>query len=244
MDMRKVFPLGLLVLLLALGVLTAAISAIGSYHAAQYLSSVTGNAIEVQYWRGIYVGQIVCAVVGTVGFWLSIRGRKLLLAFGFILIQLPYPAAVGAMQLDVFGPTGETRSEHITVLDGDTLVIDDVVVRVAGIDAPELPPASACWAEAALAGEARREAKNMIHAPRLHPWKIGQRLGTTPEGHLLATVVTDDGADFADSMAVQGHAARTQARWNWCSRPGDLRDPKGPNLWFPPDDRLDSRAAD
>jgi endonuclease YncB( thermonuclease family) len=127
----------------------------------------------------------------------------------------------------------------ITVLDGDTVQIGDDIVRIAGMDAAELPPWSECWAEAALAGASKDVAERLINGDgpfNANRWRVTNPRGRNERGYLIASLTRDSGEDFADYMAVYGYAARAN-EWDWCEVPQDLRDEAGPNLWFPPDDR-------
>jgi endonuclease YncB( thermonuclease family) len=144
---------------------------------------------------------------------------------------------------------GPRNPEEITVLDGDTLLVGSEVVRLAGIDAPELPPRSKCWAEAALARHSRQHVENMVSEANIGlpgnrgAWRVTNKRGRDGKGHLLASLTRDDGEDMADVLVVYGYAART-SNWDWCGAPTDLRDNTGPNLWYPPDDKIDKRADD
>lgn len=131
---------------------------------------------------------------------------------------------------------------RIEVLDGDTLVVDGEVVRLADVDAPELAPNAACWAEAALAGHAKSAVETYLHEPG-RSWRVTQPRGRDPNGHLIASLTRNDGEDLADLLVVYGYAARS-AEWDWCGEASDLRAREGPNLWYPSDERIDERAND
>jgi endonuclease YncB( thermonuclease family) len=133
-------------------------------------------------------------------------------------------------------------ASRIEVLDGDTLVVEGEVVRLADVDAPELAPNAQCWAEAALAGHAKSAVEGYLHEVR-RSWRVTQPRGRDPNGHLIASLTRNDGEDLADLLVVYGHAARS-TEWDWCGEVGDMRANEGPNLWYPPDERIDVRAHD
>ena len=146
---------------------------------------------------------------------------------------------------------GPRNPEEITVLDGDTLLVGSEVVRLAGVDAPELPPRSKCWAEAALAGNAKQYVESMVSAANIGlpgnsgAWRVTKKVGRDAHGHLLASLTRDDGEDMADVLVFYGRAARAiSLKWDWCGTPGNLRNNDGPNLWYPTDDKIDKRADD
>lgn len=146
---------------------------------------------------------------------------------------------------------GPRNPEQILVLDGDTLLVGAEIVRFAGIDAPELPPRSKCWAEAALATHVRQYVENKVSGANLGlpgnsgAWRVTNRVGRDASGHVLASLTRDGGDDLADDLRVYGYAALTTSRtWDWCGPPGDLRNQAGPGLWYPPDDKIDARAVD
>jgi len=61
----------------------------------------------------------------------------------------------------------------------------------------------------------------------------------------------EDGEELADILEVNGYAARTTTRWDWCGDDANLHDPDqdepephGPNLWWPSGHVFDARASD
>ena len=166
---------------------------------------------------------------------------------------LPLAASVvvlgGCHPSDAPIPLPVPRHE-IKVLDGDTLIFDGTLVRIAGIDAPELGPWAKCWAEAGLGGASRDALVSATEAPGARNWAL-QKVGKTDGGALLANLTADDGEDLADVMVVNGYAARTDGRWRWCDTDADLHQPlqdepapHGPNLWWPSKHMYDKRAGD
>ncbi|HEU0100645.1 MAG TPA: hypothetical protein VFQ67_17940 [Allosphingosinicella sp.] len=139
----------------------------------------------------------------------------------------------------------------IRVLDGDTLLFGGTLVRLAGIDAPELGPWAKCWAEAALAGHSRAYLEAELHRRDHGDWSLSGASAPDPAGRRVAGLVRKDGEDMADLMVVYGYAARTTGKWDWCGRGPGLRQPleddpppHGPGLWWPTAHMYDARAAD
>jgi endonuclease YncB( thermonuclease family) len=159
------------------------------------------------------------------------------LGYEFALSYSTYGTTV---EVPEFRPVGQ-------VLDGDTIVRNGVALHVFGIDAPELGPWANCWAEAALAGHARKRLESVL----LHGnWKVVE---SREEGSsvALAKLVRDDGETASELMVVGGYAAQTEGRWEWCKSDVGMRQvldgdpaPHGPNLWWPSGTVFDQRASD
>lgn len=165
--------------------------------------------------------------------------------------------AVRAMLLVLLcGGTAASMSsaprQDFQVLDGDTLLFGGALVRVAGIDAPELGPWAKCWAEAALAGHSKDHLERELFDGRQYGgWSLAGASAPDSAGRRTARLVRKDGEDMSDLMAVHGYAARTTERWDWCGKDADLHQPTvdepppyGPNLWWPTAHMFDARAAD
>lgn len=142
-------------------------------------------------------------------------------------------------------------SHHITVLDGDTVVVDGSAFHVAGIDAPELGPWAKCWAEAALAGHARDNLQRLLGDTDGRGWQLRDVSAPDSQGRRTARLVDREGYDITDDMVVYGFAASTAGRWDWCGGDATLREvldgdqpPHGPSLWWPTAHMFDPRAAD
>lgn len=138
------------------------------------------------------------------------------------------------------------------VLDGDTLLFGDALIKVAGIDAPELGPWAQCWAEAALAGHAKSYLERELYdGLNQGGWSLADASKPDKGGRRTARLVRGDGEDMSDLMVVYGYAARTTGRWDWCGKDANLHQPLedepapyGPNLWWPTAHMFDARAAD
>ena len=145
----------------------------------------------------------------------------------------------------------QSTSHRMTVLDGDTLVVDGSAFHVAGIDAPELGPWARCWAEAALAGHARHNLESLLGDGDRRGWQLRDVSAPDAHGKRTARLVDREGFDIIDDMVVYGYAASTSGRWDWCGGNADLRPvldgakpPHGPSLWWPAAHMFDPRAAD
>jgi endonuclease YncB( thermonuclease family) len=138
----------------------------------------------------------------------------------------------------------------IRVLDGDTILVDGSAVKLAGFDAPELGPWAKCWAEAALAGHSKDALESKLHEPG-RSWSLAGLSTPDSSGKRTAHLLDAKGYDAGEELAVSGHAARTDARWDWCGANANLhsvgwdeKPPHGPNLWWPSGSVYDARAGD
>ena len=146
----------------------------------------------------------------------------------------------------------QSASRRMTVLDGDTVIVDGSAFHIAGIDAPELGPWAKCWAEAAFAGYARENLQRLLlDSTDRRDWQLRDVSEPDSNGKRTARLVDQDGYEINDDMVVYGYAASTSGRWDWCggnARPREVQDgdrpPHGPNLWWPTAHMLDPRAAD
>jgi endonuclease YncB( thermonuclease family) len=168
---------------------------------------------------------------------------------------LAFKVAIAALLLVGCQPSDDrivsAPRQKIEVLDGDTLIFEGQVLRIRGIDAPEVGPWAKCWAEAALGGASRNELESLLKGQRDKTWKLSNPSQPDARGSITANLVTDRGDDVSDSMIVYGYAAKTDGTWNWCGTDQSLHDPlqnepspHGPNLWWPSGQMFDKRAAD
>jgi endonuclease YncB( thermonuclease family) len=130
--------------------------------------------------------------------------------------------------------------QPIQVLDGDTFIIGPDVVRLAGVDAPELAPMANCWAEAALATRAKVIAESELNAAGT-VWRVVEHRGHNDDGHLIASLKNADGDDLGAILVVRGVAA-AQEDWDWCAVENEFDAEGQPTIWAGP--RLDPRALD
>jgi endonuclease YncB( thermonuclease family) len=242
MQMLRLIGFGALALLFTL------YSALQMWGSLDYLSYVLRKRAPIDFWVGLSLGQVAFAVVGAAGMWLCLRRGTYLRGLAFIPLQLVFPITIEALRSDVAWQRSDPSREPaqvIKVLDGDTLIFGSQIVRLRGIDAPELAPNAKCWAEAALAGDARNEVEGLVSSIQQRRWKVADPEGRDEHGHVIAKLVRDDGEDLADLLVVGGYAARSASRkWDWCGPAKDLRDLQGPNLWYPPDEKIDPRTID
>jgi len=147
---------------------------------------------------------------------------------------------------------GSAPGHDFRVLDGDTLLFEGALIRVAGIDAPELGPWAKCWAEAALAGHSKDHLERELYGGQDRGgWSLAEASAPDSRGKRTARLVRKDGEDMSDLLIVNGYAARTTGRWDWCGKNADLHQPledepppHGPSLWWPTAHMYDARAAD
>ena len=104
------------------------------------------------------------------------------------------------------------------IIDGDTFELQGETIRIANIDAPEMPPRSRCWAEARLA----RAAAYALDDIRADSRDLGRamitREGRDRYGRTLARVTFDGELDAGEMMIEAGLAAPwTGRRWDWCA---------------------------
>jgi endonuclease YncB( thermonuclease family) len=94
--------------------------------------------------------------------------------------------------------------EYAIVIDGDTLLIRDVIIRLDGIDAPEL--GQRCTSPTNLEWDCGRDAKRMLTE------KIGRgpvscrQLHFDADGQVLASCAASNGDDLAATMVHSGYA--------------------------------------
>ncbi len=118
-------------------------------------------------------------------------------------------AAIGAL-LAAAPPA--TSQAPVRVIDGDTIAVRGVTIRIMGLDAPELH--GACPAEVLLAQRARARLQALLAGP----YSI-ERHGRDRYGRALARVRDAQGRDVAAVMVSEGlaHAYSGRGpRGGWC----------------------------
>ncbi len=105
----------------------------------------------------------------------------------------------------------------LRVIDGDTFVINGEVIRIANIDAPEMPPRARCASEAQRARAATESLADILGVGREGRPHL-EREGRDRYGRTLARVGFVSGfVDAGDIMVERGHARRwTGRRESWC----------------------------
>jgi len=127
----------------------------------------------------------------------------------------------------------ERPADYVKVLDGRTLVVRGETVRLANVDAPKLPPAARCSAEAALGVQAAWHLKSMIDAAQ--GLRI-DRVGQDRDGATLARVVLPGDSDVGEALVFEGVAADWRREpWDWCG-PADYNREGGPGFTSGPAD--------
>ena len=123
------------------------------------------------------------------------------------------------------------------IIDGDTFEFMGETIRIANIDAPEMPPRSRCWAEARLARAAAGELDRLREeSPNLGRFWL-TREGEDQYGRTLARVTFDGTTDAGEALIHRGLAAPwTGQRWDWCSPV--TSDPNGTKIVSPPPSAL------
>ena len=123
---------------------------------------------------------------------------------------------------------GPVPARLARVIDGDTVVVRahvwlghevEVLVRIAGIDAPERRGRCAAEREQAAAARAFVEAKLDDGALTLHHIRYGKYAG-----RVIADVANAAGEDVATAVLVAGLARAYEAgkRADWCGEEGDV----------------------
>jgi endonuclease YncB( thermonuclease family) len=98
--------------------------------------------------------------------------------------------------------------------DGDTILIDGQIIKIRGMDAPEIGTNASCLAEAALGGLATQHLADELHNFGESVWElcdVGNR-----SGRLEGDLVRSDGENIVDLMTINGFAISSEARWEWC----------------------------
>lgn len=105
-------------------------------------------------------------------------------------------------------------AERVSVLSGDTFVIDGRHVRLANAFAPEPIPQARCWSEALAAKLAARVVQQMMHeATSIEIKPTGQR----DEYNREVALVTLSGLDLGQTLYDEGLAGQPGAkRFPWC----------------------------
>lgn len=123
-------------------------------------------------------------------------------------------------------------SRYVRIIDGDTLAYRGETIRLANIDAPELPPHSKCWGEAGLAIQAAQRIQELVD---MSPGFVVIREGKDRYGRTLARIELTTTGDLGESLVHIGVAAPwTGKRQDWCG-PADLEHGVGVGLDQGPD---------
>ncbi|GGD37242.1 thermonuclease family protein [Croceicoccus pelagius] len=107
-------------------------------------------------------------------------------------------------------------------LDGDTILIDGQIIKIRGLDAPEVGTNASCLAEAALGGLAMQHLAGELHNFGETVWEL--RDVDDRSGRLEGNLVRSDGENIVDLMTINGYAISSEARWEWCKVVPDFDD--------------------
>ena len=112
------------------------------------------------------------------------------------------------------GEATPSIAERVSVLSGDTFVVDGRHVRLANAFAPEPIPQARCWAEAIAAKQTARVVQQMMReAGAIEVKPTGARDSYNRE----FAVVTLDGIDLGQALYEDGMAGQPGTkRFPWC----------------------------
>ena len=120
-------------------------------------------------------------------------------------------AAIAASTL--LTPGISYNSEDITVVDGDTLRVDGVSVRISNLDTPERGGRADCDAERYLAAVATKRSDHLVQTSKITIWPEGR--ADRYDRPLVR--VTVDGADWASILISENMAVPWAGRQHdWC----------------------------
>jgi hypothetical protein len=108
--------------------------------------------------------------------------------------------------------------------DGDTLLLEGQVVKIRGMDAPEVATNAACLAEAALGGLAQQYIAGELFNVNGSSWRL--KNVEQGSGRVIGDLVRSDGESIVDLMTINGYGIATNERWDWCRRVSDFDDNK------------------
>ncbi|HEY2659296.1 MAG TPA: hypothetical protein VGI79_06205 [Caulobacteraceae bacterium] len=66
-----------------------------------YLGYIFTRTDKVDVWTVLYASEVICAVTGIVGVWVTLRHRAYVWTLLFLLVQIPIPFLIGANRCDV-----------------------------------------------------------------------------------------------------------------------------------------------
>lgn len=136
----------------------------------------------------------------------------------------PPPAAAPASPpADPAKIAAQEAAQSAIVMDGDTFRLNGKTYRLANVDAPGLPGAARCWAEARLGVAAKDQLRLFIYNAR---GSLGLHLTESPSQPMPGVVlVTAKGGavDLGEELIDEGLGAAVTdgASWDWCSAPSD-----------------------
>lgn len=108
--------------------------------------------------------------------------------------------------------------------DGDTVLLNGQVVKIRGLDAPEVATNASCLAEAALGGLAQQFVAGELHNYVNSSWRL--KNVERSNGHLVGDLVRSDGENIVDLVTINGYGIASNGRWDWCRRVSNFDDNK------------------
>ena len=138
----------------------------------------------------------------------------ILCGFGGFLVGSSRPSDV------IYGEVSTPVIEK--ALDGDTILVDGQIIKIRGMDAPEVGTNASCLAEAALGGLATQYLAGELHNFGETVWEL--RDVEDRSGRLEGDLVRSDGENIVDLMTINGYAISREARWDWCKVVPDFDD--------------------
>lgn len=108
--------------------------------------------------------------------------------------------------------------------DGDTVLLNGQVVKIRGLDAPEVATNASCLAEAALGGLAQQYLAGELHDFGAASWKLTNV--EQIDGRVVGDLVRSDGENIVDLVTINGYGIASDERWDWCHRVSQFDDNK------------------
>ncbi len=120
---------------------------------------------------------------------------------------------VFAINAELFSPGVAYTPTELSVVDGDTLKVDGINVRISNLDTPERGGRADCDAERFLATVATQRAKELVKANEVLIWPEGR----SDRYKRPLVRVTVNGADWAEILIEESLAVKWAGRQHdWC----------------------------
>jgi hypothetical protein len=119
--------------------------------------------------------------------------------------------------------TGEVPHPVIEkAFDGDTVLLNEQVVKIRGLDAPEVATNASCLAEAALGGLAQQYVAGELFNYGDSVWRLENV--EQVDGRVIGDLVRSDGENIVDLVTINGYGIASNERWDWCHRVSNFDD--------------------
>ena len=119
-------------------------------------------------------------------------------------------------------PDGLPEPAIEKAFDGDTVLIHGQVVKIRGLDAPEVATNASCLSEAALGGLARQFVAGELYNSVDLNWQLENV--EKSEGRVVGDLIRSDGEDIVDLVTINGYGIASSTRWDWCRREANFDD--------------------